>query len=59
MRGLFSSCGERGPFSSSGVRASPCGGFSCCGAQALGCVGFISCDSRAAGHRLNGSGVQA
>ena len=33
---LFSSCGEWGLLSSSGTRASHCGGSSCCGAQALG-----------------------
>ena len=41
--GLFSSCGEQGPLSGRGARASHCSGFSCCGAQALGCAGFGSC----------------
>ena len=41
--GLFSSCGEQGPLSGRGARASHCSGFSCCGAQALGCTGFGSC----------------
>ena len=34
----FSRCGERGPLSCCGVRASHCDGFSGCGAQALGCA---------------------
>ena len=42
----FSSCREKGLFSSCGVRASHCSGF-CCGAQALGCVGFSSCGTQA------------
>ena len=38
---LFSSCSEQGPLSTSGARASHCGGFSCCGARALGRAGSV------------------
>ena len=55
---LFSSCGEWGPLSSCGARASHCAGSSCCGAQALGCVDSNSCSSQAAEHRITG-GAQA
>ena len=37
----FSSCGEQGPLSSCGWRASHCGGLSCCGGPALGHAGSV------------------
>ena len=55
---LFSSCCERGLFSSCGAPACRCGGFSC-GAQALGHVDFSSCSSWALEHRLNSRGAWA
>ena len=55
--GLFL-CGERGPLSSCGPRASYRGGSSCCGARALGCVGFNSCGRWAQQLRFPGARAQ-
>ena len=44
---LFSSCGEWGPLSSCGARASHWDGFSCCRAQALEHWAFGCCSKRA------------
>ena len=59
VHGLFSSCGQRGPLSSCGTRASHCCGSSCWGAQAPGCVGFSSCASWTLEHRLSSCGTRA
>ena len=58
LRGLFSSCGKWGLFSS-GTRASHCGGRSCCGAQALVAAahGLSGYSSRALEHRLSSCGA--
>ena len=52
LRGLSSSWGKRGLFSSFGTQASHCGSFSCSGAWAPGHMGFSSCSSQAWEHRL-------
>ena len=56
LQGLFSSCREWGPLSSSGAWASHCGGFSWA-AWALGCVDFSSWGERAQYLQLAGSEV--
>ena len=49
VRRLFPSCRERGVLSSSGARASHCGGFSCCRVQALGAQASVV-TARGLGH---------
>ena len=66
LSGLFSSCGERGLLSSSGVWASHCGDFSCCCSPVPGRVGYRGCTLRlssgsaqAPEHMLNSCGSGA
>ena len=53
LRGLLSSCGERGLLSRFSAQASHCGVFSCFRAQALTWEGFCSYGSLAPEHWLN------
>ena len=57
LRGLFSSCGERGLLLSRGAWASHSCGFSCCRAQALGCMSLSHNGSQEPEHRLNSCGA--